>query len=231
MAAPVGHIFLALLLLNNYLPERNKGKFIVGTSFPDIRYISKKTNRETTHRKSVTLQDVQQEPSDFQAGFLFHSLVDETREAYMEKHKVYDMAPKSKYTSFVLKFFEDQLLYNKVKDWPQITKYFDTIQEEEKTFGIEEQKIKRWHRFLKLYCKKQTSMKNLINLYFVCSYLYLPPTLCKAAASVMYSLSLFPAPVKEMIEVMEKVEGNEKLKKIILNFYETFEQEILKNEA
>ena len=51
MAAPIAHIFCALFLLNNNIIDvDNIQEFIIGTSFPDIRYLGV-IERDTTHVK------------------------------------------------------------------------------------------------------------------------------------------------------------------------------------
>jgi hypothetical protein len=112
MAAPATHIILALLMLP-LLKEKNIPEFIVGTSFPDIRYLGV-IERSKTHNNQTTWQSIQKNPSSFKAGMDFHALVDRLREAYMMKHHAYDRIPQSKYKSQILKMFEDMLLYGTI---------------------------------------------------------------------------------------------------------------------
>ncbi len=93
MAAPIAHIFLAVQMLLGPLQGLfNEQEFILGTSFPDIRYL-KVVQRADTHFTHVTLQDVLQEKSSFKAGMIFHSFVDEQREAYVVKNHFYKKFP------------------------------------------------------------------------------------------------------------------------------------------
>jgi len=222
MAAPIGHIFLSLVMLSNQLSDKNQKAFIIGTSFPDIRHIAK-IDRDKTHCAQVTLDQVKKAKTSFQAGYLFHSLVDELREKYLQKHNVYDIAPESKYTPFCLKLFEDQLLFQKIKNLAGIAYYFNSVEPEEYDFGISKKDIKKWHSFLKHYCNNQNTAKNLIAFYFYCANNYIPKIICKAIATAMTSLNIFPDSIKEIMKVMQEIQTNEKLKKILLDFYDNFD--------
>ena len=100
-------------------------EFIFGTSFPDIRYL-KVVSRTETHFTNVSLQDILQEKNSFKAGMVFHSFVDERREAYVVENHFYKKIPNFKFSSQSLKFAEDEIL----KSYLDIFKYhayFDAI--------------------------------------------------------------------------------------------------------
>src|SRR5438132_13939173 len=106
MAAPIAHIFLAVqMLAGPFHGLFDEKEFIVGTSFPDIRYL-KVVSREETHFSHVTLEDIVQETDSFKAGMLFHSFVDEQREAYIIAHGFYGKIPSFRFTTQSLKFAE-----------------------------------------------------------------------------------------------------------------------------
>ena len=79
MAGPIGHIVLALSLLNGPLADKDRAAFMLGTTFPDIRYLGV-IERGKTHNNHATWQNVQTESSSFKAGMDFHALVDRGRE-------------------------------------------------------------------------------------------------------------------------------------------------------
>jgi hypothetical protein len=88
MAAPIAHIFLAVqILVGPFKVMSHEKEFIIGTSFPDIRYL-KVIERAETHFENVTLNDIKKETNSFKAGMLFHSFVDQKREEYMVVHRV-----------------------------------------------------------------------------------------------------------------------------------------------
>lgn len=165
MAAPIAHIFLAIqMLAGPFNGLYNEKDFIVGTSFPDIRYL-KVVARTKTHFTNVTLQDILQERNSFKAGMLFHSLVDETREIYVAKNKLYEKIPHFRFSTQALKFAEDQILRSQC-DITKYHTYFDDIIDIEKTYGVDQGHINRWHTFLQDYFKTNYSGHDLMLKYF-----------------------------------------------------------------
>lgn len=160
MAAPIAHIFCALMVLQSgTLKIKNEKEFIVGTSFPDIRYLTK-LPRTNTHKHPTTWLDVKNASSDFQAGVLLHSLLDECRIKHIEIEGNRHIPSILVMKEYMLKFFEDTLLYDKVADWPKIISYFDEILPEELTYVTNEQ-AREWHNFIQKYCAKKTSPSHL----------------------------------------------------------------------
>jgi len=149
MAAPISHVFLAIQVLSGPLAHKfNEQEFIIGTSFPDIRYL-RCIERGETHFSGVTLQDVANEPCSFKAGMLFHSLVDEVREHYMHSNGFYEQLPSFRLISQSMKLAEDMIVLS-LFDARQYRKYFDVILDKERAYvGVDD--IKTWHNFLKNY--------------------------------------------------------------------------------
>ena len=148
MATPITHLILANNVFKKFFASKDKKKFFVGTSFPDIRYLGV-IEREKTHFSGIRISDLQKEDSFF-CGMKFHSLVDEARTAFWEKENIYLKYPEIKATS-ILKLLEDQLLYSKIQDWKNISSFFDEILSEELSFGIPEEGVKKWHFALQKY--------------------------------------------------------------------------------
>ncbi len=160
MAAPIAHIFCALIFLTSPdCPIKDKKAFVVGTSFPDIRYVGH-LKREQTHWLDLTIEDIKKEKNPFIAGMKFHSWIDETRERFVEKHNLYDCFTSSAIKTTVLKFFEDTQLHEKV-DWSEVIPYFDDIQKEEISFGITIDTINRWHKTLQEYFSQEPTAENI----------------------------------------------------------------------
>jgi hypothetical protein len=162
MAGPVTHIVLALHILHLLPGHIDKEAFIVGTSFPDIRYMAELT-REQTHIEPVSWQDVINEPSSFRAGMLFHNLVDEIRITDFEGD-FYDRSKAAQYNPLYLKLFllihkaaEDAYLYTKVSGWEEIAGYFDTIYQEERDFQVSEEILREWHTMIQRYIAHPTN--------------------------------------------------------------------------
>lgn len=165
MAGPIAHIFCALAFLNsNYNTIEDKQAFLLGTSFPDIRYLGV-IERTQTHIPNIKWDDVVNEKSAFKAGLLFHSLVDQAREGYFESHGLYDIdiGVHPQFRSHVLKLFEDILLHDSISEWPKIVAYFDDILQEERAYPIAPESLQNWHAILQIYCAKKPGIHTLIS--------------------------------------------------------------------
>ncbi|MBU2036835.1 hypothetical protein KJ866_01325 [Patescibacteria group bacterium] len=154
MPSPITHIVLADKVFDKYFSDKDRKAFFVGTSFPDIRYYDN-LDREKTHQDGLNIERIGKE-SSFLAGMHFHAFVDEKwgdfyqwleeHPFYIEPHQVSVVA---------LKFFEDERLYGRFKEWEQIAEFFDGVLDEEKKFEIAEKDILRWHGFLRQYFIKK----------------------------------------------------------------------------
>lgn len=214
MAAPIAHIFLALQMLagpfEGYFNER---EFILGTSFPDIRYL-KVVERSETHFSGITLEAILQEKNSFKAGMLFHSFVDEQREAYVVENHFYEKIPTFRFTSQSLKFAEDELLRT-LYNTKQYQSYFDEIIEEERTYSIPDDDIHAWHTFLKEYFDENISSHELLMKYFD---LHNPDawSVKRCIFSWFYALKIE--------QTIFAIKTNAQLKKLILDFYWHFSE-------
>lgn len=154
-AGPVSHIVLGEEWLAHRAPqytEDEKKLFLLGTLFPDIRYLGT-LKREDTHFKNVTLERVQKEPSAFRQGMLFHSFVDEFREKWVKSHHIEN---KLKHISdyhqrgTFLKLIEDQILYSTMS-WGKFCQCLMTIPAEERAYGVDDKTLTEWHTALTFY--------------------------------------------------------------------------------
>ena len=222
MAAPVAHIFCALALLNSgKLKVDDKQAFILGTSFPDIRYLDI-IKRAETHEKSVTWNDVVNAPSSFKAGILLHALLDRVREDYVKQHQLYDQLPNNEYPVHILKFFEDILLYDYVTEWPHIITYFDTISQEEKTYDIAIPYLRIWHKLLQQYISQHPSVKQISGFLKQRSAVLNN----KESNIIKYYLNTLISSVKNQIiafklgNIIKKMEKNKTIQSRMIYFYE-----------
>jgi hypothetical protein len=147
---------LAERISNKFFNNFDRKDFLVGTVFPDIRYL-KIIDRKDTHFEKITLQDVLDEKNSFTAGLKYHSLVDEVRERYMIEKNIYAHISSSKYITHALKTYEDEILYSNVTDWNEIIPYFDQIFPEETALTNQIDQIKKWHRLLQNYFRELPS--------------------------------------------------------------------------
>lgn len=218
MAAPIAHIFLAVHALAGLLKDTfNEKEFLVGTSFPDIRYL-KVIGRAETHFKNVTLSTIKKESNSFKAGMLFHSFVDEKREEYIVRNNLYEKLPKFRFTSQALKFAEDQIL----KDLFDIKKYrgyFDEIYPEEQLYTISDENINCWHSFLREYFSGMLTGWDLIMKYYDLN----EPN---AWFFKRWFFSWFYA--RKIDQVITTILQDDSAKKLILDFYLNFNNNFLK---
>ncbi|MDP3889337.1 MAG: hypothetical protein Q8Q25_02215 [bacterium] len=164
MAGPIAHIFCALSVLNSgALTVTDKKAFIVGTSFPNIRYLGDIKN-ELSHKRKITWDTVQNEPSSFKAGMLFHVLVDEARENYFIEKGMYEKVTKRKNLEPAIKLYEDIILYDWVTDWQSIVRYFDTVLEQEQQHAFSNDRVMLFHTFLQRYLSMQPTREYVSNL-------------------------------------------------------------------
>jgi hypothetical protein len=231
MAAPIAHIFCALSLLNNNVLEvDNVTNFIIGTSFPDIRYLGV-IERNKTHVKNITWNDVINAPTSFEKGRLLHSLLDEVREEFIEKHNLYEFIPDSSFRTHILKFYEDIILYEMIKNWPEITHYFDTVLPEELRYNITNSDLKAWHHILKDYTSRQPNTSQILaflqhhsarsiqkeKIFFKRFFLR-----CKGA--IINRIAHF-----KLKSILHNLKNNNKLTASIKFFYENIDAFLMKN--
>lgn len=163
MAAGITHIVLAEKIFAKYFCGSNKKEFLIGTIFPDIRYLGV-IGREKTHFHDMTLVKAQKEKDSFLAGMKIHSLIDWLRVKFLrDKLKnpkfvkqfltfknssvVLKQIDDSKINS-CLKLLEDEMFYPKSKNWSEYIEYIEDILPQELNFGITENDVQRWHERL-----------------------------------------------------------------------------------
>ncbi len=156
-AAPVVHAYCAEMYFTYCRPNyslKQREAFMRGTLFPDIRYIAS-ISRTETHTKNVTLEEVTSSKNPFTAGMLFHSYIDEQREALAQQVGIYDHLtniPK-RHKAALLKIIEDQLIYAKL-NVPMVRKALRTFSAEERQHKVKIPTIMLWHRLLTNYLKQ-----------------------------------------------------------------------------
>jgi hypothetical protein len=202
MANQITHIVLAERISNQFFNNFDRKDFLVGTVFPDIRYL-KIIDRKDTHFEKITLQDVLDEKNSFTAGLKYHSLVDEVRERYMIEKNIYAHISSSKYITHALKTYEDEILYSNVTDWNEIIPYFDQIFPEETALTNQIDQIKKWHRLLQNYFRE------------------LPSDISRQ--NFVLNLDFTREIATEINELIRKLKQIPQVRDIILGFYEKWD--------
>jgi len=160
MSFLISHIVFAKKAFASSLIKKEEQKFLIGTTFPDIRYLAG-IDRERTHLKDMSLERIQNEKNSFLAGLKFHNLIDDTRDEFIRERSGYDLIPnavKDKISS--LKIAEDVVLYHVNKDWQNDASFFDNILSKEKEFSIGESQLISWHKVVAAYISQQPSPKS-----------------------------------------------------------------------
>lgn len=217
MAAPITHIVLTDLVFKQHFATKDKKKFFIGTSFPDIRYLGV-IKRQATHFSNPNLTNIQKETDSFIAGLKFHSLLDETRESYMVSNHIYEQLPQTKEMVSILKVLEERLLYSKLDStqWQTYYSYFEDIVPEELQFSIDSKDIQTWHSALKLLFKNKPDLAGIKKFTEIMDY-------HDHSGDTLHSDI-----IQGIINTIDTLENNSKVTKIIHGLYNDFPKLILK---
>lgn len=205
MAAPITHIVLTEKVFDKFFQDKNRKDFYIGTVFSDIRHLGV-IDRKSTHfpLSSLNIKDIREGKNSFTAGLKFHSLVDDIRERFVESKNIYSLIPESKYKTQILKLLEDELYYDKIKNWDKVISFFDDILPEELSFDIQGEGIKRWHKILQKYFFRKPDKK-------VEEWLAIEMSFSKEAQN-------------EIINLVEEIRPSKKIAQTIEEFYNNFEE-------
>lgn len=205
MATPITHIVLADKVYNNHFKNLSRKEFFIGTSFPDIRYL-KFIERELTHFKGLSIKDLLGEDS-FMAGLKFHSIVDEKLGDYFISNRIYEEFEEEfgygRIFKVACKFFEDELFYDKLNDWEEITNYFRGIDYENIKFDIDKSDLDKWYSFLADYCKSKPTKET--------------------REKFIKALGFSPEEADEINKIIGRLKSGQELKSNLLNAYDKFD--------
>jgi hypothetical protein len=202
MPWPATHILIAEQVYSTYFSHLEKAAFILGTSFPDIRYLAK-IDRNLTHINHLPLEEIQDQ-TPFTAGLYFHSLTDAAWNAYIRKHgeRLFTLVPHNRAMFHTLKILQDKYLYPQFEGWTQVSALFTDILPEERLFGIPEDLLQGWHAALAAYLAKPPRFEDL----------------------TMLQLTL-PAPLVREISTYYRAYGlNPDLQEIMTHFFDVAEE-------
>lgn len=218
MAGPVGHIVSALALLNNPLAQiASKNDFLLGTSFPDIRYISEISRSKTHILNEISFAHVLKGKTDFEKGRRLHVFLDYKREEYMKKNDVYRFVPKGPLKTQMLKLVEDKVLFSDLTNFNP-KEILGSVSDEEKSYGVSEKDINRWHDLLMTYLRPDYWLS--FSRYFRSLWLFqeaygLPKELTDGFLAKMKTFGFLVYAYFQL----EKLSRDEELKKLIQRFY------------
>lgn len=204
MSALITHIVLAEKVFEKYFTDMDKREFVVGTCFPDIRYLGV-VEREKTHFEGYKFTDLKNEDS-FTAGLKLHSIVDnDMNRRFMKESTLLSFFPSDfDHAHSAVKILEDVVLYEKVKNWGEIISYFDMVLDKEIQFGISPEAISKWHRrLIKYFGQKPDRVEDIVDIYDR------------------------PEDAIEVMEAIGMIKDKGKAVRIIEDYYENFEKIII----
>jgi len=201
MPWPATHILIAEKVYDEFFKHLDRNAFLIGTCFPDIRYPAK-IDRQRTHVKDLSLSYIRSQPA-FQAGMYFHNMVDGVWNGYVGGfyETLFSVVPHDQAMLHTLKILQDKYLYPFYTVWDQIAVLFTTVLPEERTFGIDEAMLLRWHKMLALYLHKPPDRNDL----------------------EMLSISLPGELVSQIRHYYQAFEAHPTLQNIMTGFYTDFE--------
>jgi len=149
MASQISHVVYGRKIFSRY-KDKNLSwpEFLVGTVFPDIRYVAK-IDRKITHDFDVS-EEIAPNSSSFKVGMYVHSYVDEKREGILKKKSVYDLGlAKNWLFPTALKLVEDEIMYSKYHNWNEAVDALDTYYNEEYEYVPNKRIVEKWHNLNK----------------------------------------------------------------------------------
>lgn len=149
MAGPITHIVLTDKIFDKYLKNFSKKDFFIGVCFSDIRYL-KVLDRERTHDNLVEPVELFGNNS-FMAGVEFHALIDKVREDFLLTKKNYAELIKQPLLTWVINFFEDEVLYDRISDWKSISQFLKNLPYKQIRFDINKKTVNLWYKWLRCY--------------------------------------------------------------------------------
>lgn len=156
MAGEATHVILAEKALDTVSGAFPKPAFVMGTLFPDIRYLGT-VERDATHIREIVWADILVEADPFLAGAKFHSLVDKVRNEFMNARGMYDQCPPFLYDQQSLKLLEDELFYPLFPDWPRVVSYLRTTTAGPEHYGVSGESTVQWYALMGDYLSNPPS--------------------------------------------------------------------------
>jgi hypothetical protein len=145
-AAPILHLWTAdrFCEISGITDADTVRGVIVGTEFPDIRYLTR-AERDLTHPVIIDIAEVYHSKTPFEMGMKLHAWLDIVRENFIRK-EVYDaIEPFAEgHPATLLKFIEDEMLAD-FYDGRPFSCCFDKLLPEELLFAGEEV-VTKWHQ-------------------------------------------------------------------------------------
>lgn len=162
MASQISHIIYAQKYLEKHpLPNGDKDIFILGSAFPDIRYIDEDLKRKDTHMAFNPVDLNFEGLTPFQAGWKFHIYCDMKREEILNKYKFYDIPETANHANAPSKLVEDCLLYERNNNWEKTCSYFNNTQFFSRDLPLEKEVFQLWYAILGKYIEQSPEERTI----------------------------------------------------------------------
>lgn len=142
------------------LAQIDKDEFILGASFPDIRFIDDRIKRKDTHMSFPKIDLDFSDLTSFQAGWKFHLYCDMKREEILNNYKFYSLPDASDAYGRPAKLLEDSLVYDYYDNWEKISLYFSHAPFIETGVKIDQETLSLWYAILAKYVEKKPDDKS-----------------------------------------------------------------------
>lgn len=142
--------------------DREKQEFILGALIHNISFLD--TSENDDFQPEVTLKDIYDTHSAFDAGYKFHSFLTEKKTKLIERWDIYRLItgiPQEQMSLF-LKLLEDEMAFD-VKLCAKASTFLSVISIGEIMSGVEVEKLAIWHGVLYKYLSSRPS-ESLISL-------------------------------------------------------------------
>lgn len=201
MAAPLTHLILADKIYQKHFVGRNRELYLLGTSFPDIRYLGT-IDRSKTHFLVSSIEDCIDE-DDFICGMKIHSLVDIYRNQFMEANGIQGELLPTPNMVRGLKIFEDMVGFELYLNENHLFSFFNTVLPKTAQKILPDDAILlRWYGLLSMYCNQKPSVRSQMNF--------------------LQAIVVDPKKQSEILDAIEKYKQNSKLKALIEEFFKEF---------
>lgn len=152
MPAEVTHIIFADHFLKKF-PKFERADFLVGTLFPDIRYLGV-VAREATHPEVTNVSQIHRAKDSFDAGWKFHSYLD-----YILNDQYYQAFQRNDSKVRAAKFYQDMIVYDEVQDWDTIISCLCPTKD--LPLNVAADVRDKWYGLLREYFKKKPTLQTM----------------------------------------------------------------------
>lgn len=157
MASHITHIVQGKKIFDRLPSNLNWNEFVIGTIFPDIRYLAHK-DRDLTHIYNTSAKEIPTDNS-FKAGLYVHCFIDERRVQLLKELGMMEFIDYNWINESALKLVEDVVLFDKIQNWEEILTILALILPEETEYGISKEIVRKWHADIQRYIKESPSPK------------------------------------------------------------------------